>query len=184
MRNLYEYNGLVFYDETDINAREYLIHTVSSEIIASLSKGNKAFVSKRIEAPCLIPCHFISDEYDLKDIYMASLDLSLRPETTASSYNFLKSNLGPLSPPVCIWQAAKSFRKEQDKTFKNIRFKEFYQLEFQCIYSEGTHFDWYPYLIDVVFQLFVNLLSVEGTVESIVIEESDRLPSYSLKTTD
>src|ERR1044072_4489974 len=95
MRNLYEYNGLVFYDDTDINAREYLIHTVSSEIIASLSKGNKAFVSKRIEAPCLIPCHFISDEYDLKNIYMEFLNLSLRPETTASSYTSLSLILAP-----------------------------------------------------------------------------------------
>ena len=71
--------------------------------------------------------------------------LALRPETTPGSYAYAQHLLNTHSgykPPLCVWQAGKSFRREQDQVTKNMRLKEFWQQEFQCIYSSDTLNDW------------------------------------------
>jgi hypothetical protein len=54
------------------------------------------------------------------------------------SYSFAQTMLKRgEKPPFVIWQHGKSFRREQNKTKKHMRLKEFYQLEFQIFYDEA-----------------------------------------------
>jgi glycyl-tRNA synthetase (class II) len=52
--------------------------------------------------------------------------------------------------PIVVWQHGKSFRNEQDKTASNMRLKEFYQLEFQIIFSNTTQNDYHLLVVDIV----------------------------------
>jgi len=51
-----------------------------------------------------------------------------------------------------MWQVGKSFRREltDGATAAKLRFLEFTQLEFQCIYSSNTKADYREPLIDLV----------------------------------
>jgi glycyl-tRNA synthetase len=82
-------------------------------------------------------------------------------------------------PPFCVWQTGKSFRREQDQVTKNMRLKEFYQQEFQCIYTAETLNDYQHIILEPVQKCIQNLISLPTR-----IVDSDRLPSYSLKTLD
>ena len=105
--------------------------------------------------------------------------LCLRAETTPSSYAYARSLKPKL--PLCIWQSGKSFRRETSDgaTAAKLRFNEFYQLEFQCIYSNTTMADYrYKLIIDIASEIerFTNCKTR--------IIPSDRLPSYSESTED
>lgn len=181
INNIYNSNGLVFWNAEQIKTREYYSDLIANRLIAKLKKLNKAFESYRIEAPCLIPNEFISNEYDKGGYFQTSDDsVSLRPETTGSSYAYaqylITSQVTKL--PLVVWQLGKSFRREQDKTIKNMRLKEFYQLEFQVIYSIDTKAD-YPELIKETIQEIIKYILGDCRLEL-----SDRLPHYSDETTD
>lgn len=108
--------------------------------------------------------------------------LVLRPETTPSSYvyaqHLLNTHAG-VKPPFVIWQTGKSFRREQDQVTKNMRLKEFYQQEFQCIYTADTMNDYHAAVLEPVRKMIGEMI---GKPTRIV--ESDRLPSYSEITMD
>ena len=177
---IYAENGLPFYTASDINARLYITDQLSTEVIDILMGQNRSWCFKRIEAPILIPPNLVSSEYSKDDYYTVG-EFHLRPETTAASYayaKYLNNNL-QFTPPTCIWQLAKSFRKENDQVSKNMRFKEFYQLEFQCIYTEDTKNDYQENVLEPL-RLAVQSLT---TLETRIVK-SDRLPSYSLRTMD
>ena len=90
------------------------------------------------------------------------------------------SNLKPKKLPLCVWQSGKSFRKEgQGQRANRLRFFEFYQLEFQSIYSKGTGADYYNPTIAALTKEVSRL-----TMKPVRIIESDRLPSYSTITMD
>lgn len=111
-----------------------------------------------------------------------SLDLVLRPETTPSSYSYISHllNSHPVTiPPFCVWQTGKSFRREQNQVTKNMRLKEFYQQEFQCVYTTDTLNDYHK-----VVQEPVRIMIEEMIHQPTRIVESDRLPSYSTSTVD
>jgi glycyl-tRNA synthetase len=103
----------------------------------------------------------------------------LRPETTASSYEWARKIGGRL--PLCIWQAGKSFRRElsDGATAAKLRFNEFWQLELQCIYAVGTKADYRKALID---SLITEVARFTGGAVRVV--PSDRLPPYSESTLD
>lgn len=105
--------------------------------------------------------------------------LRLRPETTQSSYMYAKSLNKKL--PLCVYQKGKSFRRELNDgaTASKLRFNEFWQLEFQCIYSDSTKADYRASLIPVILKEISRFTSLETK-----ILESDRLPSYSESTID
>ena len=108
-------------------------------------------------------------------------DLVLRPETTPASYAYachmLNTNL--ILPPFCVLQSGKSFRREQDQVTKNMRLKEFYQQEFQCIYAADTLNDYQEKVLEPLRAMFQKVIGKPAR-----IVESDRLPSYSLRTMD
>lgn len=109
--------------------------------------------------------------------------LVLRPETTMGSYAYARHLLNPhnpikIMPPLVVYQHGKSFRREQDQPTKHMRLKEFYQLEFQILYSPSTKNDYSIYLIPAVKQM------IEDLIGPCHVEDSDRLPSYAEWTRD
>lgn len=187
MLNIYNKNGLVFWNKQQIRLRRFFEDHLSNAVEASLKKQNKAWEFFQIEAPLLTPVILINDNYTQDDFYLAekstgpdSPDLVLRPETTMGSYALAVHMLNSQKTrmPLCVWQHGKSFRKEQDQPTKNMRLKEFYQLEFQCIFSANTKNDYSIELIPDVQRAIMELI---GPCH---VENSDRLPDYAEWTKD
>jgi len=186
MINLYTTNGLMFWDEKEIKYRNFIKQVFTDEIESILRTENRAWHFFEIEAPVLIPRELINANYTNEDIWVQETkedisELVLRPETTPSSYAYachmLNSNM--ILPPFCILQSGKSFRREQDQVSKNMRLKEFYQQEFQCIYAADTLNDYQEKVLEPLRAMFQKVIGLPAR-----IVESDRLPSYSLKTMD
>ena len=178
---LYKFGGLRFWDEDEIELREIMISRLSGVLRRALIDVNPAWRFKRTEGPILTPAEFINPEYTADDLFVTNhKDWALRAETTASSYAVAKKDQGKL--PLCVWQVGKSFRRElsDGATASKLRFNEFYQLEFQCIYAVGTKADYRQFLIDALSPEVSRLLACS---EMRVID-SDRLPSYSESTLD
>lgn len=182
MENLYNKNGLIFWTQEEIKLRRLFEDYFSSEILSSLKKQNSAFSMIQVEAPLLTPIELINKGYTEKDIWMFT-DVALRPETTMGSFEYAKHILSGHNEikqklPIVIFQHGKSFRREQDQPTKFMRLKEFYQLEFQIIFSQNTVNDYseklYPDILKMISDMIGNCR----------IEESDRLPDYSEQTTD
>lgn len=183
MKNLYDRNGLIFFSEEDIAIREMIVARVLMVLRTSLLRQNSAFSFHRCEAPCLMPKEMVNANYGDEDVFGTHDDLVLRPETTKGSYLYAMELLNThndikVRPPLVVWQHGRSFRREQDQVLRNMRLKEFYQLEFQIIYSESTKNDYSPSVIEDIRSVLSEFV---GTCR---IEDSDRLPSYSEWTKD
>lgn len=179
---LFEFGGLRFWNEQEIQLRELFQQRVALRVHDCLLDLNNAWKIYRIEGPCLTPRDKINKNYDGDDIFITNHEaggafLVLRPETTPSSYIFAEGR----KLPVCVWQSGKSFRRETNDgaSANKLRFNEFHQLEFQCIYSDNTKADYRTPLIDVVMDEIERF-----TGRSPRLVDSDRLPSYSESTKD
>jgi glycyl-tRNA synthetase len=180
-------NGLVIWEEKEIRMRNHLIEWFDMEVQESLKRINPGWQFFRIEAPCLIPRALISPAYTETDLYVqqslkqTDAVLVLRPETTPASYVFAVSMLekSATKPPLVVWQAAKSFRREQDQATKFLRLKEFYQLEFQCIFAAESKADYYSLCLPRVERMIAEAIRMPSRRI-----QSERLPAYSLKTWD
>lgn len=181
MKSLYNVNSLVTYDEWEIKTRAYLVDVVSMRVAQILRSQNKAWQFYQIESPSLIPRALISANYTSEDMFMVDDLLCLKPETTPASFCAAQELLRQQEavPPMCIWQHSKSFRREQDQSMAHMRLKEFYQLEFQCIYSKSTKNDYQESCIEQIAQMFMDILHLPTR-----IVVSDRLPDYSVRTLD
>lgn len=182
MDNIFNYNGLIVWSEEEIAYRQFLIDSLSRVIKKSLLNENVSWQFIQIESSTIIPKEFLHKNYTKEDcFFLQEEQFSLRPETTAGSYEYAKKLLNnqKILPPFCVWQYGKSYRNEQDNVSKNMRLKEFYQLEFQCIFSDTTLNDYHTKIIDPLLKEVELLLKLP--TRSI---DSDRLPSYSLKTKD
>jgi len=144
--NIYEINGLVFWTEEGIYLRKHFETSLKMEITKALLSMNPAWAFHQIEAPLLTPMDLINKNYTNADVWVQEnvedepKKLVLRPETTPGSYKYAQYLLDNYldKPPMCVWQSGKSFRREQDQVSKNMRLKEFYQMEFQFIYTAET----------------------------------------------
>lgn len=186
MEFIYDYNALPFYSEQDILDRARFTQAIASHVERLLKETNPAWKMVRIEAPTLIPRALVSSNYTDEDIWAQHcLDpdrqLVLKPETTPSTYAWLLEQLRHKSflPPVCAWQLSKSYRREADQPTKHCRFKEFYQQEFQCLYTADTKNDYFARIIRPLAQAFA--LEVCCPTRLVI---SDRLPAYAEKTWD
>lgn len=181
MDTLYGTNGLVFWTEREIRLRQMMADYFVNGLRDVLKSENRAFELMQVEAPILTPLGFINSSYSPAD-YFAIGDKALRPETTMGSYQYAKWLLEHTETktrlPICIWQHGKSFRQEQDQVVKNMRLKEFYQLEFQCIYANNTAND---YSLNVIPAVRTMISDMIGPCR---VEESDRTPNYSERTMD
>lgn len=182
---IYNFNGLPFLTEEDLILKDYLIATIAYKLKTILHKQNKAWQFHRIEAPCLIPRELINSNYTDDDVWVQESkghsDIVLKPETTPASYAYMEYLLeqNSIFPPVVVWQVSKSFRREQDQPTKHCRYKEFYQQEFQCLYSADTKNNYQESTIADIAAMFQEILGL-----NVRIVLSDRLPEYSIKTID
>jgi glycyl-tRNA synthetase len=177
---LFEHGGLRFWNENEIELRELFIQRSSSVVKRTLLNLNPAFKIARCEGPILHPREQISSSYDEDDIFVTNhKGWALRAETTPSSYAYAKSLRAKL--PLCIWQAGISSRREKSDgaSASKLRFNNFWQLEFQCIYSDTTKADYRKALMDEISKEIKRF-----TQKELRVVDSDRLPSYSLSTLD
>lgn len=183
MENLYDVNGLVFWTERQVRLRERFRDYFVDTLRDTLRSVNGAWQFMGIEAPILTPRPYINKNYTDEDVYATAGNLVLRPETTPGTYKFIRARLDDsnsgMKPPVCVWQMGKSFRQEQDQVTKNVRLKEFYQLEFQCVFTDDTKDDYHERLLEPTASMIGDMVRLQTR-----ITPSDRLPDYSLKTID
>jgi len=193
MEQLYGVNGLIFWTEREINARKIVEAHLVQAMKDTLKSMNRAWDFFQVEAPILTPDQRINRNYTAADLFATNgthkdstgeeTTLIARPETTMGSYAYAKYLLNPhnetkVRMPLVVWQHGKSFRREQDQPTKFMRLKEFYQLEFQCIYSPTTGMD---YSSRVHLDMVIAMQQLVGKCHLI---PSDRLPDYSEQTMD
>lgn len=181
---LYKIGGLRFWEENEILLREHTVQRIVLTLRNALQELNSAWVFKRIEGSLITPLEYINQTYDETDVfYLKKEGLGLRPETTISSYLYAKKLLleGKAKPPLCVWQHGKSFRVESNDGARasELRFNEFYQLEFQCLFKDNTKADYSVVAIPAIKNVITQITGKETR-----IVDSDRLPSYSTKTVD
>jgi glycyl-tRNA synthetase len=181
---LYELGGLRFWSEDEIELREAFQSRAVSVVRRTLLAMNPAWSFIRAEGPCLAPRSKIGPAYSDDDVFVTNHiaggeALCLRAETTPSSYAVARASRRKL--PLCVWQAGKSFRRETNDgaSASKLRFNEFWQLEFQCIYAEGTKADYRAALIPAIEREIGRF-----TQEMTRVVESERLPAYSSSTLD
>lgn len=181
---LYKLGGLRFWTEDEIELREAFQTRAVSVVKRTLLDLNSAWRFSRTEGPCLSPRDQISAAYGENDIFVTNHDaggdaLCLRAETTPSSYAWARRFGGKL--PLCVWQAGKSFRRETNDgaSAAKLRFNEFWQLEFQCIYKIDTKAN---YRIALIPAVSIEIARFTGVPVRVV--NSDRLPAYSQSTLD
>lgn len=175
-------NGLLQWNEQQLEFRDYLNRVIPYAVKDILLRENKAWMFKRIETPVLLPTRLISSNYTSEDVWkVEDSELTLRPETTPGTYDAMQQMLThqEIMPPVCVWQVGKSFRREQDQPTKFMRLKEFNQMEFQCLYSEGTLNDYQEAVLEPLGHDISGVLKADTR-----IVDSDRLPAYSKRTVD
>jgi len=186
--NLFNVNSLVHWEEREINMRDHMVRFFSDEVRTFLRSVNPAWDVRRVEAPALTPRALISDAYTNADIWAqeqlteTEAPLVLRPETTPSTYVYMQHILGNHSRtrlPLCVWQAGRSYRREQEQPTKHMRLKEFWQLEFQCAYTADSGNDYHAAALEPVRRMIAALIPLPTR-----IVPSDRLPAYSQTTVD
>jgi glycyl-tRNA synthetase len=182
MELLYDKNGLIFWSEREIRQRRHFEEQCTFTLFELFKRLNPAFEFVQVEAPQLMPAEHLSGAYTSEDVYQVD-DLVLRPETTLGSYLAAeqllnKHNDRKVRLPLVVWQHGKSFRKEKDKVLKHMRLKEFYQLEFQVLFSSTTKRDYYPDIANAVVDI------IDRNVGPCRLEKSDSLPAYSESTMD
>lgn len=188
MLSLYQSNGLVHWTDREIRLREMMQAHFAAEVAAFLTDANPAWDIRRVEAPQLTPRDLVSDAYGPEDIFFLErlgehdAQLVLRPETTPSTYIYMQHLLnshGGVKLPLCVWQAGKSFRREQDQVSKHMRLKEFWQMEFQCAYTADTANDYHAASLEPARRMIEAMVRLPTR-----IVPSDRLPAYSEVTMD
>ena len=181
---LFKLGGLRFWHEAEIELRDAFQACVVPVVKRTLLSVNPAWRFARCEGPILHPRSQISAAYGDDDIFVTNHiaggeALVLRPETTPSSYAYARWLGGKL--PLCVWQAGISSRRETNDgaSAAKDRYNSFWQLEFQCIYPEGTMADYRSALIPQVAR------EVERfTGRRTRVVPSDRTPAYAQSTLD
>lgn len=187
MDPLYNVNGLMFWSQRAIRLRRQFAEHFATTLNDALLQLNPAWRFIEVEAPILTPTREINPNYTKDDVWFQETvgdeeKLVLRPETTPGSYTYachLLNTHSGVKPPFVVWQTGKSFRREQDQVQKNMRLKEFYQQEFQCIYTADTLNDYHAAILEPVRLMLTEVIGFPSR-----IVPSDRLPSYSQTTMD
>jgi glycyl-tRNA synthetase len=188
MLNIFNVNSLVHWEEPQIKLRDEMIRFFSDEVRAFLRSENPAWDIRRVEAPTLTPRSLISSAYSNEDVWVqerhasSEHELVLRPETTPSTYAYMQYLLNSHSKarlPLCVWQAGRSYRREQEQPTKHMRLREFWQQEFQCAFTADTGNDYHAKSLEAVRKMIATTLHLPTR-----IVESDRLPAYSQTTID
>lgn len=174
MKNAAQYgfsNGFVVYNEQDIEWREYMIRRVYQLMRDTLQDVNKSITFERAETPMLLKPDLLRSHIEENFELIRAGKYYLRPETTKGLYLCLEGK----KLPYCVWQVGKSYRDEKFGKFRfdNLRFREFYQQEFELAYNEGTKADY----MECVQEAFCKEFGMFARIPH-------DLPHYSEKTID
>jgi glycyl-tRNA synthetase len=190
---LYNTGGLRFWNEREILMRDQCVARITNALKTSLRGLNKAWAFQQLDAPILTPRDMVSATYDERDIWfqqhrIGDREMVLRPETTASSYLYADHIIinGLERLPLCVWQVGKSCRIEYNDgaTAAKLRFNEFYQLEYQCIFSAGSNpRHYHSVIVSTIHKEIADILAAYTNDQHRVVS-SDRLPTYSEITED
>lgn len=184
--------GFVVYDETDLRARQLVIDLFVHGLKQALTGLNRAVRFFQIETPMLTPKEALAGHeatgFDLVKSSFAKhgqSEMYLRPETTFGTYGVFQT-MWPMEAerkkqmPIVLWQFGKSFRDEQARPMNELRFREFYQLEFQLFFSPDTKADYYTACVDAAITAIANLT---GDIHREEVQAAE-LAHYSVRTTD
>lgn len=168
----YTSNGLVWWDEADLEMRDAICGHVLGGVRRALTAINPSIRVIRVDTPCLMPQPWASNP---TLPYYTVPGFALRAESTKGTYWVQEHVQHKL--PVCLYQINKSFRDEKSDSLRisALRFREFNQMEFQLFYAEGTKADYH--------QSFVEKLMLPWPLSVVPLDASD-WPPYSLRTTD
>lgn len=187
---------LRWWTQEEIEYREDATRHLSRTIQNALLGINKAWRFERVEGPMLVPRTMVKEGYTDDDLWtvkglIEGGEATMRPETTASSYMAARRLIGSGSEkdqakklPLCVWQVGKSYRRESSDgaNAAKLRFFEFTQAEWQCIYGLNTKAD---YRETVMPSLAAKLGWLCGkSPEQVRIVSCDRVPGYSTCTDD
>lgn len=183
-------SATVFYTEEDLRRRELIVKILKGALSDSLVALNPSIRIIQVETPTLLPTSSLQSHrdvgFELCDVPMHDQTLTLRPETTLGTLSMLdvlypqKEQLKKRLP-ICLWQVGKVYRNEQIRPFSELRFREFYQLEFQLIASQGSKA---PYMITMLNAVEFPISLLTGSnVQSCSVADDD-LAHYSKKTYD
>jgi glycyl-tRNA synthetase len=184
---LYDTAGLRAWRQDEIRLRNRIKDALVNTVESSLLDLNQMWRFEEVDTPVMMPRELLSSAYSDDDVFLlkdsiAGKEYALRAETTLGSYLIAKHMISNTraKPPLCVYTMGQSFRQERSDgaTAAKMRLNAFYQLEFQCIYAEGTTAPIAQTLRDALVQ---TVLQFTGPVHLI---ESDRLPSYSEETYD
>lgn len=185
---LYEFGGLRFWREKEVNARERITAQINETIQRELRAVNQGWAFERVDTPVIIPRSRLNPAYTGDDAFfladpMGDQQMVLRAETTDGSYTIAQHILKTTrtKPPLGVWQLGQSFRRElsDGASASNLRFNSFYQLEYQLIFGADTHFDYGTLLREKLRDLVARITGLETR-----LVPSDRLPSYAEETVD
>ena len=170
--------------ESDLKHKDHTIEKITDVIRSTLLNMNQAWSFNRCRTPLVVPNAMVSHEYSERDVWkFTTSEHTLRPETTAGSYAVARHILQTTraKPPICVWQEGPSFRRETSDgaNAAKLRYFQFDQLEYQCIYSVDTKADYRAAILPALAKTLSWLTRCEAR-----ICESDRLPSYSESTMD
>lgn len=178
--------GFVVYDEADIKARQIIVEIFTHRLKSRLQKLNPAINFMQIETPISIPEKAVQGHkkigFDLVEVKYKH-PMYLRPETPWGTYQYFldkwpMENKRKKICPIVLWQCGKSFRNEQERPFGELRFKEFYQLEYQLIYTLDTKADYFGAACDSAYQA---VMEITGRAAA---ENVTDLAHYSERTWD
>jgi glycyl-tRNA synthetase (class II) len=184
--------GFVLYNEKDLLARQMIVTIFTHKLQKALTLLNRAVRFIQIETPMLTYKEALKGHEETGfDLVKAGFskhgaaEMYLRPETTFGTYAAFRA-LYPEEQkrkkemPVCLWQFGKSFRDEQSRPFGELRFKEFYQLEYQFFFAPDSKADYFETALHAALE------AVECTTWAPVVVkvEGKELAHYSLRTTD
>lgn len=185
--------GFVVYDERDLLARRFVIDAFTHLLKEKLTALNRAVRFFQIETPMLTHKEALKGHEDTGfDLVKSSFskhgqsEMYLRPETTFGTYAAFRQ-MWPMPPerkkqmPAVLWQYGKSFRDEQARPMGDLRFREFYQLEYQLFFAPDSKADYFAACTDASIEAVKSVTHL--TPETIRVESFD-LAHYSEKTTD
>jgi glycyl-tRNA synthetase (class II) len=186
--------GFVLYNEKDLMARQIIVSVFTNKLQSALTELNRAVRFVQIETPMLTYKEALKGHeaigFDLVKAGFAkhgASEMYLRPETTFGTYAAFRT-LYPEEQkrkkemPLCLWQYGKSFRDEQSRPFSELRFKEFYQLEYQLFFAPDSKADYFGTALSAAGGAVKSILGLESAMY--VPVKADQLAHYSTRTTD
>lgn len=181
MNSTYGINGLIFWDEEEVQRRRDVLSFFDRNMRRIIRDINPAVDIRECETPTMIPRSLLNTQYTDDDVWVLPDQFALRAETTPGSYLYARHLFDSQvsKPPLCVFQAGKSYRREDEHPQKFVRLKEFWQAEWQWVYTTDTGADYHSLILSPVMRMISDVVGLPTR-----LVPSDRLPSYSLITMD